>query len=421
MILGSKMERLSVCPQQPAVYWIEADEEARLLVPKNPAIMGRRSLLAYLLLRRTVIAHPADFWQSSRTNDLLLNAQAQPLLKEAMQIHLGDSATIQDYMTNRIGKLQRDKASSQNNVELRQYEKYHNALTAQADQLDDVFTSSGATLVTNESRDKKFRKLIRDDLLSDIPIGPQLGGCIRKVLRKNEADSIVKALADLTRDRRRFLSIDGIVFRLVEAGCPHYMVDRIFRRLQLLHWEARKQGNVDVPLLARASAGKLDSADPEVFWMAVDYLVGKEFQQALMALPWQTAVFIACELRADQEWARFIETYEVIVETVERDHGRIAEDLVAADVVARYPTLLRIAINTKPDKWAVLSWVCHAGSWVVGVPNGWSFLFRLGSAAAAIKKGLDHARKIQNALFASERQLITARVNRMIDEATATK
>lgn len=421
MTLGRQTETATNGSLQPSVYWVEADEEANLLLPGTPETMARRALLAYLLMRRTVVAHPADFWQSSRTNSLLMNLQAQPLLRGAMQIHLGDSPTIQEYMENRIEKLKRDKASSQDSVELRQYEKYQNVLTVQANELDDVFTSSGATLPSSQSRDKKFRRLVRDDLLSEIPLGPHLGGCIRQVLRKSEADRIIKTLEELTQDRRRFLSIDGIIYRMVAAGCPNTMLDRIFRRLQLLHWEARKHGNIDVPFLTRALSSKLEPSDPEVFWSAVDHLLGKDFQKAMMALPWQTAVYLACELRADREWTNFIETYEAIVETVERDYGEIAEALVASEVSTRYPTLLHIAANTKPDKWTVLSWVCHAGSWVAGIPSDLSLLFRLGSAFVAVRKGIEHAGKIKDALFASERQLLKTRIKRMIDDATRTK
>lgn len=79
---------------QPPVYWIEADEEASLFVPGKQGIVGRRSLLAYLLLGRRIVAHPADLWQSPQSNSLIFHEQAQPILKKTVQLHLGDSTTV---------------------------------------------------------------------------------------------------------------------------------------------------------------------------------------------------------------------------------------------------------------------------------------------------------------------------------------
>ena len=254
-----------------------------------------------------------------------------------------------------------------------------------------------------------------------MPVGPYLAPCIRLGLSRLDSDRLIKTLEELTHDRRRFISIDGITSRLADAGCPRHMLKRIHDRLQVLHWESRAEGHIELPLLSRAMANKLDSSDPEVFWAAVDGLLGRDLQRTLMALPWQTALSIAHQLRDDPVWTSFVETYHVIVDTVDRDHPEIVEALVTSEVTATYPTMFGILRRTKPDKWTVLSWVCHAGSWLVGVPAGWSLVFKVGSGVAAVKKAIGYAGKVKNALFASERHLIVSRVRRMIEDATKTK
>jgi hypothetical protein len=405
---------------QPPVYWVEADEEATLLAPDAGTTLGRRSLLAYLLLGRTVIAHPADFWQSRRSNDLVLDLQAQPRLRDAIQLHLGDSPTVRDYITERMGKLRRDMASSQTNRELLQYEQYGPLLTSQSDQLDDVFTRSGATFPTRESRDKKFRKLIQQDLRSEIPFGPHLGPCIRHGLHRREADRAIKTLESLCHDGRRFVSIDGIMSRLHDARCERGMLNSIFERLQILHWQSRREGTVEVPILSRAIERRLDSADPQVFWNAVEGLVGPELQRALMTLPWAVAVYMADELRSDSLWKRFIDTYHVIVETVEQDHIEIAESIVASKTAASFPKFRHILWRTRPDKWTVLSWVCHAGSWFVGIPHGVGLVLKVGSGLAAGRKVIDHVKRVVDAFHASERHVIAGRIRLLIKDATRT-
>src|SRR5262245_18696000 len=99
-------------PLAGSVYWIEADEEAGIYASGSQDTLCRRSFLSYILLRLKVVAHPADFWQSSVSHKLIFDPQAQPLLQPILQLHLGDSATVVDYMKDRTDKLNRDRASS---------------------------------------------------------------------------------------------------------------------------------------------------------------------------------------------------------------------------------------------------------------------------------------------------------------------
>lgn len=407
-------------PPHLPVYWIEADEEAALFAPKAGPALARRALLAYTLLQRSIVAHPADFWQSHFTNALVLDIQAQPILRDLLRIHLGDSPTIREYILDRVTKLRDDKASLSTHVELAQYDRYAAKLNDHSAQLDEVFTQHGSTYTSSESRDKRFRDLILADLDSAIPYGPHLSSCIRQGLRPQNADKVKKTLRALAHDGRRFISIDGVIARLRDARCSESMLDRIFARLQMLHWEARGDPSVELPLLSRARNNSLDSADPNVFWIAVDKLVGPECQQALMALPWSTALGIAHNLRRDPVWERFLVTYDVIVETVQDRHVEIAEQLVASRVMDFYPPQYRILLRM-PDKWLVLSIVCHLGSWIVGANSGFGLIFKLGSGVGAIKKVYDHAAAVERALFDSDRAQISSRVRSLIAEATRTK
>lgn len=408
--------------QPPPVYWIEADEEASLFVSGKQGMVGRRSLLAYLLLGRRVVAHPADLWQSSYSNSLIFHEQAQPLLRKAVQLHLGDSNSVADYITDRVEKLKRDRASSQMSaVELGQYLQHGELLKEQSAMLDDNFTKSGATFRVQGSRDLRFRKLVRRDLADETPFGPHLAASIRQGLDRNGADRMLKTLGELAHDRRRFISIDGIISRLLEYGCPTHILRAIHGRLQVLHWESRSEGVIELPLLARAKRAGLEAADPDVFWLALDGLLGTEFQLALMSLPWPTAIGIVAELRGDSVWVKFIETYDAIVDTVERDHDEISEELVRAGAQKKYPSLFRLAVNNRPDKITVLSWVCGIGSWCVGGFELAPLLFRAGSTFASVTRGYDWARKLIGALYCSERHLLKSRIRNLIAEATKTK
>lgn len=407
---------------RPPVYWIEADEEASVFIPGERQNAGRRSLLAYLLLGRRVVAHPADLWQSPHSNCLLFHEQAQPILKGVVQLHLGDSTTVSEYISDRVEKLKRDEASSQGSaVELSQYLRYGDLLKEQSDILDDNFTKLGATFRVEGSRDVRFRKLIRRDLEDGPPFGEHLAASIRQALDRKNADKMLKLLTELTHDRRRFISIDGILSRLKECRSSNSFLTKIHNRLQMLHWEARSEGAIQMPLLARAKGGGLEASDPDVFWVAIDGLLGKEFQTSLMSLQWPVAVAIVADLRKDGMWIKFIDTYHAIVETVEQDYQKISEEMVRSRAQIKYPSLLTIGIANLPDKWTTLSWVCTAGSWCVGGMEVWAFMFRAGSLAATVKRSYDWAVRWVSALHSSERHLLNSRIRNLIADATRTK
>lgn len=227
---------------------------------------------------------------------------------------------------------------------------------------------------------------------------------------------MIGKLLELAHDRRRFISIDGVTSRLTDARCHAPSVNKAHHRLQVLHWESRSTGHVSMPFLSKAKGIKLDPADPDVFWTAVDGLLGVALQETLMSLPWHTAMKTAHELRTDGVWEKFIETYEAIVAVVERDHDEVVEAFVKSRVLKDHPNFFGILIGTKPDVWSILSWTCHVGSWCAGIPDGMGLAFRIGSGVATVKKIYDHARKVVSSYHTSDRHLLTSRIRKMLDE-----
>src|SRR4051812_13820279 len=103
------------------IFWAEADDGVSTVLSGADQSLARRSLAAYILLRRPIVLHPAYLWQSATANQLILHPSAQAIVQSSVEVILGDSATISDYMTDRIAKLRRDRASSAIATELNQY------------------------------------------------------------------------------------------------------------------------------------------------------------------------------------------------------------------------------------------------------------------------------------------------------------
>ncbi|SIO35439.1 hypothetical protein SAMN05444166_4035 [Singulisphaera sp. GP187] len=409
---------MSLPPLNGSVYWIEADEEARLYATGPHDALCRRSFLSYVLLRLKVVAHPADFWQSSVSHKLVFNPQAQPLLQPVLQIHLGDSTTVVDYIADRTEKLSRDRASSRSSArELEQYTQHGEQISAQGAQLDGLFTNNGSIFPATVSRDARFRELVIKDLSINLPFGNHLERCIRDGLGRSQADTFVGQIRDLAHNRRRFISVDGIVSRLSSAGCAEPAVKRAYNRLQLLHWESRSNGLVSMPFVERARNGRINPHDPDVFWSSVDGLLGPDFQAVLMNLPWPKALDIVCDLQNDAIWASFIETYHGIVSVVDQNYERIEESIVRSRVLKQHPKFTGILLEVRPDKWTILSWTCHIASWYVSVPTGWGLAWRIGSGVSTIKKMHDHVIKVTKTYHASERHVLQTRILRVIEEA----
>ena len=82
-----------------SVFWAEGDDDASRLtgIPQ----ISRLSMAAYLLQHRRIVFHPAYTWQSESARELIL-PDANPLMVPGtIDLVLGDSPTVGNYIRER--------------------------------------------------------------------------------------------------------------------------------------------------------------------------------------------------------------------------------------------------------------------------------------------------------------------------------
>src|SRR5688500_9541037 len=155
---------LTAAPVNPApsLFWEGGDDAA---ISRYGALGAKRSFIAYLLLGRSVVVHPAYAFQEPRTRELLLNCS--PIIAPPkVQLILGNSDTVGEYILTRSETLSSAAhESGQVTHELAQYQALGEELYAISDRLEDKFGGRTTSKSIQWSRDAKFRELVRGELL----------------------------------------------------------------------------------------------------------------------------------------------------------------------------------------------------------------------------------------------------------------
>ena len=352
------------------IFWAEADDDALRMEDKHVA---RGSLLAYLLLRKEVVGHPAYTFQSEDTHSILVGSRNTLVAPPNLYMVLGDSPSVEDYMFDRKGKLEREVRvrRTPDIPELVQYARYGEGLIRDSVYLDEKFTAVNAIHKISWSRDRQFRQVVRRDLEARTPVGDTLYGLIFRCRGKyptRKFDDLIQRLIDRTMNMRMLCSVDSFMAILVGKGFDPRDLRQVFDRLHILHWESHSGPGLRVPLLSRKLHGSLDAYDPTVFWKAMEHLIGSDMRRTLLELPWDDACGMVADLRAHGEWIDFVATYELIVQTVDVESEEIFREFVDAELDRAYPSLFRgLWHEGRPTKFGLLSFVCGVLSLSAGI------------------------------------------------------
>ena len=161
-----------------------------------------------LLLQKRVVLHPAYLWQSHATHELITLGDEEELIAPgSVDVVLGNSSSISDYMHERMSKLQgAPDGQLLLETELQQYLQYGDALRDEAGLFDETLCGKSAIHPLKWSRDSRFRQLIREGyLLNEIPFGPHLLAIIHRSVRVRPSHGLCGATCgdDDGRDRGR--------------------------------------------------------------------------------------------------------------------------------------------------------------------------------------------------------------------------
>lgn len=361
--------RMIIERDEPSILWVEGDDDARIV---GGSCSAPESLLAYALLGRPLVLHPAYVWQSPQTHRMVLNDSGSLLVPPHAKLVLGDSSSTADYMRSRVAKLREAKDKFECGlVELAQYERYGaERITAESEALDERFGNNKGIHGISWSRDKKFRRLLRAELITDDPLGNQLFGLILRA-RGSRSERIVHRakdkLVEMTGEPG-VVSRDSVIAALLNEDLERDRLDSVFRRLTQLHWESNHDEGIVVPMLGRLK-GKLDPYDPVVFWAAVKKLIGPGEIRALMGLPWAEACRVVSSIREDGTWQKFLQKYVEIVESVAAEFDGLREKEVVRRVLQEYPSLRKMLWRST-GRVALLSFVCGVISLYGSITGG---------------------------------------------------
>ena len=321
-------------------FWAEADDDALRIEGKHAA---QSALLAYLLLRKQVVMHPAYIWQSSQTHSTIIDERSELITSPNLHLILGDSPNVEAYIRDRKTKLEREARirNTPDIPELYQYARHGDGLIRDSVRLDERFTAKNAIHEISWSRDDRFRHAVERDLKEKLVTGHTLYALIFRRQGRCSAykfEEFIQKLIDRTLSKRMLCSVDSLMAMLINEGFGPRFLGPVFDRLHILHWESHNGLGLRVPLLSRVLHGSLDPYDPKVCWNAMEHLIGKDMRKTLLELPWADACGIVADLTTHDEWIDFVATYESIVLVVDSDYDEIAQAVVNEKLDELYPS-----------------------------------------------------------------------------------
>lgn len=296
---------------QSPVFLAELDDDYQDLARLSQVEMQRR-LRCYLLLAPSLIVHPAYFWQSNQTHDLVFNSTNRIFTPEVVKLSLGDSPTVADYMRQRMNSVQaRGVPITQESV---RYQSWGGELQREAASLDGLFATHDPMRLSI-SRDAKFRSLISRDL-SHVPAA---GITLRELLiahmqflsREDRVRAIVGNLRRFVADSS-LVSVDSVTEYLAKRGLGGLGQDSMFRRrLLALYYRANVDGDQVV-----AGIHAVDPDDPVIhpfehvlFWQVFSLIFGKELERFLADDVSADSGEVIMKLRSESAWRAFAADY----------------------------------------------------------------------------------------------------------------
>ena len=290
------------------IYLAELDDDYQELLNIESKELIRRTY-CYILLSDGLVIHPAFIWQSHLVNDLVFNKLSDIFAPPLIQIALGDSDMVSDYMPERINRLDKSRNKTK---ELLKYKKWQSQILTQAKILDAKFSNS-SSYHNKESRDKKFRKLLAHDVAVNNTISTIK--FLIKVSVENEQLGIdVAEIAEKLSNhinKSELVSMETFLNKLRSLGLVKLSED-IFLKRRILHLYTL--ANLDDRLVA-PGISDLDSNcifrpfDHNVFWVVFSKLFGKKVSSLLSTKTDREIVYTIKQLTESNVWVNFRNVY----------------------------------------------------------------------------------------------------------------
>lgn len=305
------------------LYLSEADDDLQEVSGWDTNSLLRR-IYCYYLLSDSLILHPAYVWQSKTTNNLVFGPLSQLLVPPNVRMLLGDSVTVKEYITDRIDRLDPLKLNLTTNEYL-QYKRWGREIKEGAVQLDRVF-SRGEVTSLRESRDKKFRRLLVDDIsLKCDPnsLYTQIAQFIQIQGLHIEMENVVQSLKEFIESSFLVSMETFINYIAVRIGLQRLVLLANFRK-KILKLYYRANINEDMYASGFEVLGDkvIDPFDSDVFWAVVYKLFGKKAAKILSAGTETALMRALAEIRDSEVWLHYRSIYFNILEQIEQSLWR---------------------------------------------------------------------------------------------------
>ena len=233
------------------------------------------------------------------------------------QVALGDSQTLPDYMSQRMGKLS-SRHESFVGTELKQYQRWGGVLGEESVELEARFAAAAPVQLT-ESRDTKFRRLMIRDLSGTPLVGTSLRDSIIAFTSANgvsasQRNAIIRGLRSFA-SQAGLVSLDSVSDYLDRRGLRALADTNIFfSRLLSIYY----QSNIDESYVV-AGLPSLDPDDPtihpydpDLFWVVVGHVFGEKTETASGFGNFKTINPVLLKLKHDSDWSGFISDYALL-------------------------------------------------------------------------------------------------------------
>jgi hypothetical protein len=167
------------------------------------------------------------------------------------------------------------------------------------------------------------------------------------------------------RLRQSGISVDTVCHLAKSYHLPSRGVESFRKRLHKLHWMAHRDAGLEVPLLRRIEREKgarnsaLSDVDPVVFWAVTDAFLGDELSTSVRRRPWDVIEQLACDLTSCSLWEKYLEMYEVAVDTVNEKRDELNEHTVSRELRRAFSSPFR-ALWPRRSSLGWLAAICSA-------------------------------------------------------------
>lgn len=300
------------------VFLPEADDDFQEIVGQDKALLIR-SIRCYVLLSDGIILHPAYIWQSKITNEVVLEYIEKELLTpKIFKIVLGDSDTIKEYIKQRVSKLS-PRRLKQTLYEYYQYKRWGKEIFEQAGRLDEIFSNSDPVMLA-ESRDKKFRDLLKGDISENID-PHSLYARLSDFLQTESVPDKEKTLSRIRGyiESSELVSVESFTNYVAnDLGLERLARTQDFRKRMLdIYYHANVDERISVPGLKIVGTRFSDPFDADVFWQIFGKVFGAEAANLLTKNPDSRLTKMVLELRDSTAWQSFRRIYFSVLEEIE--------------------------------------------------------------------------------------------------------